>query len=264
MGAAVGAGVFTRVLCGVDATRSGLVPANLASRVAAPDGELELVSVEDEAADIRADAGVPVAAAATAASAVRATRPGLRLLAGNAIDALLAEIRRRRATLAVVGTHEHLRAVGIARGSVATHVLHEAPCSVLVAREPRAAAWPRSIVVGVDGRLRRSRPSAVARCVADRFGAAVRFVYASADPHRQLENARLFVPELEIVGGRALDALHVLSEDADLIIVGSRGLGGIRTLGSVSERVAHEARSSVLVVRIRGYSGVSSSPSSIA
>jgi nucleotide-binding universal stress UspA family protein len=31
--------------------------------------------------------------------------------------------------------------------------------------------------------------------------------------------------------------------------VGSRGLHGVRALGSVSERVAHDARCSVLVIR---------------
>jgi hypothetical protein len=35
----------------------------------------------------------------------------------------------------------------------------------------------------------------------------------------------------------------------DLIVVGSRGLHGPRALGSVSERVAHRAPCSVLVVR---------------
>jgi nucleotide-binding universal stress UspA family protein len=40
-----------------------------------------------------------------------------------------------------------------------------------------------------------------------------------------------------------------VSADADLLVVGSRGLDGFRALGSVSERVAHEASCSVLVVR---------------
>jgi nucleotide-binding universal stress UspA family protein len=40
-------------------------------------------------------------------------------------------------------------------------------------------------------------------------------------------------------------------EPASLLIVGSRGLGRGPTLGSVSERVAHEAPCSVLVVRNR-------------
>jgi nucleotide-binding universal stress UspA family protein len=39
------------------------------------------------------------------------------------------------------------------------------------------------------------------------------------------------------------------SKDSDLIVVGSRGLHRIRALGSVSERVAHEAHRSVLVGR---------------
>jgi nucleotide-binding universal stress UspA family protein len=47
--------------------------------------------------------------------------------------------------------------------------------------------------------------------------------------------------------GSPVDALSRL--DPDLLVVGSRGLQGIRSLGSVSERVAHEARCSVLVVR---------------
>jgi nucleotide-binding universal stress UspA family protein len=45
------------------------------------------------------------------------------------------------------------------------------------------------------------------------------------------------------------DALVSAAESADLIIVGSRGLHGLRSLGSVSERVAHSAPCSALVVR---------------
>ncbi|MCY7303337.1 MAG: universal stress protein [Thermoleophilia bacterium] len=37
---------------------------------------------------------------------------------------------------------------------------------------------------------------------------------------------------------------------ANLVILGSRGLHGLRALGSVSERVAHRAYCSVLVVRV--------------
>ena len=50
--------------------------------------------------------------------------------------------------------------------------------------------------------------------------------------------------------GALLDAENsVASKEADLVIVGSRGLHGLESLGSVSERVAHEAACSVLVVR---------------
>jgi nucleotide-binding universal stress UspA family protein len=35
----------------------------------------------------------------------------------------------------------------------------------------------------------------------------------------------------------------------DLVVIGSRGLHGLKALGSISERVAHQAECSVLVVR---------------
>ena len=44
-------------------------------------------------------------------------------------------------------------------------------------------------------------------------------------------------------------ALLAAAADADLLVVGSRGLHGLRALGSVSERVAHQAHSSVMIVR---------------
>ena len=44
-------------------------------------------------------------------------------------------------------------------------------------------------------------------------------------------------------------ALVAAAADADLLVVGSRGLHGFNALGSVSERVAHNARCSVLIVR---------------
>ncbi len=48
---------------------------------------------------------------------------------------------------------------------------------------------------------------------------------------------------------RPVEALVDAASRADLLVVGSRGAGGLRALGSVSERVAHRASSSVLVVR---------------
>jgi len=44
-------------------------------------------------------------------------------------------------------------------------------------------------------------------------------------------------------------ALVGASGIVDLVVVGSRGVHGLKALGSVSERVAHQAECSVLVVR---------------
>ena len=204
--------IFQRVVSGVDGSDEGA----LAARLTSSEGSLTRVSVD-----------------------------------GDPLHRLLDEIERQEATLAAVRGDGHSRAVGIARGSVATHLLHEAPCSVLVAREPRDdAEWPRSIVVGVDGSPQSAAAANVARELADRFGAVLRFVAATGDPV-DLEAAREIAPELEQLPGRAVEELHVASELADLVVTGSRGLRGIRALGSVSERVAHEALCSVLVVRPR-------------
>jgi len=54
------------------------------------------------------------------------------------------------------------------------------------------------------------------------------------------------------VSGHPVRALVDASRDADLVIVGSRGLRAFEALGSVSERVAHQAECSVLVVRPDG------------
>jgi nucleotide-binding universal stress UspA family protein len=46
-----------------------------------------------------------------------------------------------------------------------------------------------------------------------------------------------------------VEVLVELSTDADLLVVGSRGLAGPHAIGRVSERVGRQATSSVLVAR---------------
>lgn len=57
-----------------------------------------------------------------------------------------------------------------------------------------------------------------------------------------------------IVNGQPAEALLAASEGADLVVVGSRGLGGFKRLmlGSVSDQVVHHATCPVLVVRGSG------------
>ena len=54
----------------------------------------------------------------------------------------------------------------------------------------------------------------------------------------------------EVLEGQPAERLLESSADADLVVVGSRGLGGFKRLmlGSVSDQVVHHARCPVLVV----------------
>jgi nucleotide-binding universal stress UspA family protein len=253
--------VFERVLCGVDDSDAGAEAAWIAARVAGPDGSLVLVTVHDPSHAVHAGWMATRVAGELAEGAKRASERGraeagpllvveTRLVEGHPLDALRREIERAGATLVVVGTHGGSRMVGITHGSVATHLLHEAPCSVLVARPPSdRRTWPQTIVVGVDGSRSSEAAFEVASQLATRLGATVRAVAATKEPLVDLEAARELAPGLETIEETAVHALHVLSEETDLIVVGSRGLRGIRAFGSVSERIAHEARCSVLVVR---------------
>ena len=173
-----------------------------------------------------------------------------KLVEGDALHCLLAEIATQDATTVVVGSHGISRMTGIALGAVSTYLVHDAPCSVLIARGPvDSKRWPRRIVVGTDGSPDSARAVEATTALAARFDAEVRAIVATKDARLDLDAVRRLAPSCEEHEGKALDILSVASEAADLVVVGSRGLRGIRALGSLSERIAHEARCSVLVVR---------------
>jgi len=169
---------------------------------------------------------------------------------GAAAEVVLDTVRRRQATLvAVGGRHRHRRVPGIVLGSVTTHVLHRAPCSVLVARERDGGlAFPRAIVVGTDGSPQGNTAVRVALELGERFDAPVRALIATGDGPVDAA-AAAGVDVIEFSELPPVDALVGAAAGADLVVVGSRGLRGVRALGSVSERVGHTAPCSVLVVR---------------
>lgn len=255
--------VFARVVCGVDGSEAGVTAARAAARVADPDGSLTLVTATDRSAAVHGGYAMPQILEQLAREAAQARDKGrdaaqalhdaeAKVVEGDPLQALLAEIESGQATLAVVGSHGFSRRVGIALGSVATYLLHQSPCPVLLVRgDVSPEGWPRRIVVGVDGSEDSARAYAAAHELATRVGAELRAVVATQDKRVDLDAARSVAPDVEEQDARALDFLNVASETADLVVVGSRGLQGIRALGSVGERVAHEARSSVLVVRGR-------------
>jgi nucleotide-binding universal stress UspA family protein len=203
--------VFDRVVCGVDASEAGEAAARVAERITAPNGTLTLVD-------------------------------------GDPLSTLLAEIARRDATAVVVGS-DRSAAADPGPGPVSMLLLHEAPCSVLIARAPvDPARWPQRIVAGLDGSADSALAFEAASALAERLDAELRAVVATRDARVDVAAALRIAPGCEEHDTGALELFDQASQAADVLVVGSRGFR-LRALGSLSERIAHEARCSVLVVR---------------
>jgi nucleotide-binding universal stress UspA family protein len=249
--------VFERILCGVDGTPASLVAVRQALRLQDEHGSVLLLAVANLAKAVHAGMTAPHAAdlrqqeAEAALGEAQAIAPSAntKLVDGDPGTVLLKQAESERATLIAVGSHERRRLPGLLLGTVAAKMLRDATCSVLVARAVRSPeAWPQTIVVGVDGSAESAAAFTVATSVAERFGGSLR-VLASTKDQLDREVAHAIAPELEERGEAAVDVLVEASASADLVLVGNRGLHGLKALGSVSERLAHLAHSSVLVVR---------------
>jgi nucleotide-binding universal stress UspA family protein len=168
---------------------------------------------------------------------------------GEPLAALTAAIEQEEATLVVVGSHGRRRGAGLVLGGVATSLLRDVPCAVLVARPPSEPdRFPSRLVAGVDGSPEGDAAASVARRLAERHGARLRLVVASGGKNVDATAVRTSHPEADETPEAPVTALLAAAEGADLLVVGSRGLHGVKALGSVSERVAHQAACSVLVV----------------
>lgn len=237
--------IFERIVCGVDGWPASFEALRQAAVLRSDAGRIVAMTVREDGVDERADAAgestrdlvrdVPLAEA--------------RVVDGAPVPSLLAALDRESATLLAVGTHGGGRQAGKLLGGVATSMLQQAPCSVLVARPSGDTPWsPDRIVVGMDGSREALIAAVVAAELGDRPGAAVRTIAAEGGPRvdRPVLNE---IDDVHRVPGHPVGALVDASRQADLVVVGSRGLRAFEALGSVSERVAHQARCSVLVIR---------------
>lgn len=210
---------------------------------------------------------------------------------GRISQAIAKEASRSAADLVVVGS----RGLGPIRstvlGSVSQEVLDVAPCPVLVARTGSISR----IILGTDGsasseeaeRFLCTLPAAhrvpvtvigvaeVLRPVAIGVMPTVYHDAVAWQAEYEAEARREYTRAAEVAAGRmsthgvravaavrsgdpAGELLAAASEvSADLIVVGSRGLTGLRrlALGSVARRVVHHAKASVLIVRAESRAG---------
>ena len=250
--------IFAHVLVGVDGTEAGFEACRQAALLADPEAAIDAVAVVHLADAVLAGMDAPHVADALQRDAEAALDEAVRILGSRArrrfvnglvSAALLDEAERSGATVIALGSHGHHRITEILIGGVAGDVLHRAPCSVLVARPP--GGRPAVVVVGLDGpprQRRRSRPhgrsenASGCRCGSSSPAAARTSTSIGCGCWSPRQRWWTSI--------RSRRSSHA-SREAAVVVVGSRGLHGVRALGSVSERVAHQAACSVLVVRAR-------------
>jgi nucleotide-binding universal stress UspA family protein len=259
---------FRRVVCALDTSPQSVEAARQALEIAAPGADAigVLAWNPSEAAhagihraevarDLRARAEEELAAVGE-----RFPQLATRLAEGEEKAQLLAAIADANADLLSVGAHgTGGRMAGVLLGRVSTAMIHAAPCSVLVARE-RGSGDSTAVIVhaadGSDGSLEAARTAAA---IAARTGGSILSVHVGADEQGQAaaEEAAAVAESAGVSATTRLEsgAPHArLGEiagevGARMVVVGARGVTGLKALGSVSERVAHEAPCSVLIVR---------------
>ena len=197
---------------------------------------------------------------------------------GDAAGALVE--RATGADLLVVGSRGHGAVASTVLGSVSRACLHHAPCPVAVVDVAHHAEHAR-IVVGVDDSPGARRALDWAFAEARLRGAAVHTLCAYDEPFSLgaaglsspevvlelrealaedaeaiVEQARVSAPADVVVTGEAVhgpsgQVLVDAAAGADLLVVGSRGRGGFKSLllGSISQHCAAHAGGVVVVVR---------------
>ena len=251
--------VFDRVVVGVDGTEWGFAALRQALALAPPMSAVRAVTALDIGPAIHSGFASSSFAELLEQEATEASARACELLTGRAdstsvlvnghpIPVLRSARDELGATLVALGGRHSSRLLGVMLGDTTSTLLHDAAWSVLIARPGAGAAWqPRTVLVGVDG----SDPALAALEAADdlgsRLGASVEVVSATGDGSATRED-RWASRVDSWDDADPVTALVERSRGADLVVLGSRGLNGMRALGSVSERVAHRAGCSVLVV----------------
>jgi nucleotide-binding universal stress UspA family protein len=202
-----------------------------------------------------------------------------RAYGGGSPAAVLTTLAEEERCDAVVVGSAHRGAIGrVLAGSVADSLLNGAPVDVAIAPRGYAQAEhppPRRIAVGYDGSTEAKAALESAQELARRYGAAIEVLtvvhpavaapamVATAalpayppEPERVMEEALGSIdPAIEArrtrLDGDPASLLAQAGEEADLLVLGSRGYGPVARvlLGSVSRRVAHGAACPLLVVR---------------
>ncbi len=267
--AARSSGIFADVLCAVDGTRRSFAAVEQAATLAGPQGRLTLLAVTalTGAGAYQQAAIAPPRAQRVLARAVRAVKEsGVSCTtvidpAGPPGEVILE--RAAEHNLLALGAPVSSRLGGMLTDGVAVAALGSLAVPLLAARATPAGAqrFAERILVASDGTEISDRLiDLVGRLAAEQAATVVLLhavgVESRVRPDRVQEQASRLdahvtgASDVRIEAGDAAAAIVATAKEtgASLVVAGSRGLAGIKALGSVSRHVVHEAHCSVLLV----------------
>jgi nucleotide-binding universal stress UspA family protein len=251
---------FARILCAVDGGEAS--DAAVRQAIAIADGDASIVFASAWGGKDALARGQHPDAAETAVEQARAAGAEAKAAyfrTERLADALLAATAT--CDVVVIGAHPHSRVTGIVLGETATLLLHRCAVPVLAAREQPLDA---GVVAATRGLPADRAALTAAAHVAARLAAELTVVHVpERDDDRRRPELAAELANARALLGRALDYVEfdgpaaraivdvAEGDGAGLVVVGSEGKHGLPALRSVSERVAHLAPCSVLVLRKR-------------
>lgn len=259
--------MFAKIIVGVDGSETGRDAVVLAQALAAPGGELALAYVWERSTGIGSamtgaehPSHVGHRVVEDLRRAVDGPSRGIVRQASSAAEGLHALADELGADLVVVGSARRQHDGRVLIHDDARAALHGASCAVAVA--PRGyATWRgglRRIGVGYEQTESGTSALTAGRLLAAEKHASlvVRSVLfddprtGAAEELRARLEALGDVDEIEIRLGLLSEELQELSEEVDLLVLGSRGHGPARRMlfGSTADAMVREARCPVLVL----------------
>jgi nucleotide-binding universal stress UspA family protein len=244
---------FGRIVCAVNDCRCAQDAVQQATQLVGPGDTLSFVAVADARGVSPAGQGTldgehaaRAVEAARAAAHADGIEAGTEIVHEQDVSSAILEAARN-AGLLVVGTHGHWR------------IAHTSPVPVLVARGRPELGFPGVVLVGTRGgedrraaviaaNIAASHDTRVVLAHAGRSGSIVR--QALAEQAADVREITGTDPAVVSVDGSPVDRLLAMASSigAGLVVLGSRGRRDPDEIASASERVAHHATCSVLVL----------------